>query len=50
MLHSGAKDNFALDPVTGVVTVAEEANLDIQRSGDAYEVVVSWGGGGTKYL
>ncbi len=40
VLHSGAKDNFVLDERTGVVSVAEEANLDILRSGDAYEIIV----------
>ncbi len=29
-----------IDESTGIVTVAKEANLDILRSGDVYQVVV----------
>ena len=39
-IHSGAKDNFVIDGRTGVLSVAPDANLDIQRSGDTYDIQV----------
>ncbi len=39
-LHSGAKDNFVIDLRSGVLSVAPDANLDIQRSGDTYDIQV----------
>ena len=40
-IHSGAKDNFVIDGRTGVLSVAPDANLDIQRSGDTYDIQVT---------
>ena len=37
-IYSGSKDNFVINAVTGEVSVAEEANLDIEANGDLYEV------------
>jgi hypothetical protein len=39
-LYSGAKDNFLIDSRSGLITVAQDGNLDIQRSGDTYDVQV----------
>ena len=39
-IHSGAKDNFVIDGRSGVLSVAPDANLDIQRSGDTYDIQV----------
>ena len=39
-IYSGSKDNFVINAVTGEVSVAEEANLDIEANGDLYEVSV----------
>ena len=39
-IHSGAKDNFVIDGKSGVLSVAPDANLDIQRSGDTYDIQV----------
>ena len=39
-IHSGAKDNFVIDSKSGVLSVAPDANLDIQRSGDTYDIQV----------
>ena len=39
-IHSGAKDNFVVDGRSGVLSVAPDANLDIQRSGDTYDIQV----------
>ncbi len=41
IILSGSKDNFVLDRVSGLLSVAAEANLDIQRNGDTYEIIVS---------
>lgn len=48
-IHSGAKDNFVIDPKTGVISVAADANLDIQRNGDTYEIRVQVDDSGTPY-
>ena len=39
-IHSGSKDNFVMDERTGVITVGPDAGLDIQRSGDLYDLRV----------
>ena len=45
-LHSGSKDNFVIDPVSGVVTVSKDADISIEQNGDLYtmEVIVVDGG------
>jgi len=45
-IHSGSKDNFKIDPKTGVITVARDAILDIEQNGEEYlmEVKVVDGG------
>ena len=39
-IYSGSKDNFIIDPVTGVISVAPDANLDIDQNGELYELEV----------
>ena len=39
-LHSGAKDNFVIDPISGIVSVAPDSVLDIVENGDTYEITV----------
>ncbi|CAB0037958.1 unnamed protein product [Trichogramma brassicae] len=39
-IHSGARDNFAMDPRSGLMTVAPEARLDLESGGPKYEVIV----------
>ena len=40
-LHSGAKDNFVIDPKTGWISVSPNSPvLDIEENGDRYEVIV----------
>ena len=41
VIHSGAKDNFVVDYKTGMISVADDVALDIQRSGDVYDIIVS---------
>ena len=38
--YSGSKDNFIIDPITGVISVAPDANLDIDQNGELYELEV----------
>jgi hypothetical protein len=40
LIHDGSKDNFLIDPTTGVISVAPGAILDIQQNGDMYELEV----------
>ena len=40
-IYSGSKDNFVIDAVTGVITVAPDANLDIDQNGEIYELEVN---------
>ncbi|XP_034183183.2 cadherin 74A [Osmia lignaria lignaria] len=39
-IASGAKDNFVIDPSSGVITVSPDARLDLETGGDKYEVIV----------
>ena len=39
-LNSGAKDNFAIDRNSGQISVSRDATLDIEQSGDTYEILV----------
>ena len=39
-IYSGSKDNFIIDPITGVISVAPDANLDIDQNGELYELEV----------
>lgn len=41
VVQSGAKDNFQVDFNSGVVRVADGADLDIERNGDQYRMIVS---------
>ena len=41
VLHSGGRDNFAIDYYTGLVQVAPHADLDIERFGRQYTMTVS---------
>ena len=41
VVQSGAKDNFQVDFDTGLITVATGADLDIERFGDNYRMIVS---------
>ncbi|CAB4057546.1 unnamed protein product [Lepeophtheirus salmonis] len=40
-MYSGAKDNFIIDPITGIIRISQDANLDIQENGDNYEIIIS---------
>ena len=40
VLHSGGRDNFAIDYYTGLVHVAPLADLDIERFGRLYTMTV----------
>ena len=40
-IHSGHKDNFRIIPETGVVQVNSGADLDMDRNGDRYDMIVS---------
>ena len=37
-IYSGSKDNFVLDSTTGVLSVSEDAVLDINENGEVYEI------------
>ena len=39
-IHSGSKDNFVMDSKTGVITVADDADLSLEQNGELYEMVV----------
>ena len=39
-IHSGAKDNFIIGPKTGIISVAPDSNLDIQKNGVEYNIIV----------
>lgn len=39
-IRSGAKDNFVINSSSGVITVSHDARLDLEASGDKYEVIV----------
>jgi hypothetical protein len=39
-IHDGSKDNFVIDAVSGAISVAAGAVLDIQQNGDHYELEV----------
>ncbi|XP_017888603.1 cadherin-23 [Ceratina calcarata] len=39
-IASGAKDNFVIDPSSGVITVSPDARLDLETGGEKYEVIV----------
>ncbi|KAG7208603.1 hypothetical protein KM043_014812 [Ampulex compressa] len=39
-IAGGAKDNFAIDSSSGVITVSPDARLDLETGGDKYEVIV----------
>ena len=40
VLYSGGRDNFIIDYYTGLVQVAPRANLDIERFGQQYTMIV----------
>ncbi|XP_058795727.1 cadherin EGF LAG seven-pass G-type receptor 3 [Phymastichus coffea] len=39
-IRSGAKDNFVINPNSGIITVSPDARLDLEKGGDKYEVVI----------
>ncbi|XP_034950821.1 cadherin EGF LAG seven-pass G-type receptor 1 isoform X2 [Chelonus insularis] len=39
-IASGAKDNFVIDSVSGIITVSPDARLDLETGGEQYNVVV----------
>lgn len=39
-IYSGSKDNFVIDESTGVISVSEDATLDIEQNGERYEMEV----------
>eukprot|EP00096_Caligus_rogercresseyi_P014673 TRINITY_DN7189_c0_g1_i1.p1 TRINITY_DN7189_c0_g1~~TRINITY_DN7189_c0_g1_i1.p1 ORF type:complete len:1289 (-),score=408.11 TRINITY_DN7189_c0_g1_i1:505-4371(-) len=39
-IFSGAKDNFVIGEESGEITVAEDADLDIQENGDNYDITI----------
>ena len=39
-LHSGGKDNFVIDAVSGQISVAGDAVLGIEQNGELYELEV----------
>jgi len=39
-IHSGSKDNFVINPTTGMITVAPDAVLSIEQNGELYEIEV----------
>merc|ERR1719507_432700 len=40
LIHSGSKDNFKIDPKSGVISVAPDAILDIEQNGEEYRMEV----------
>ena len=41
IIRSGSADNFVIDNNSGLITVADGADLDIDTNGDMYTVLVS---------
>ena len=39
-IHSGSKDNFVINPQSGVISVAEDGDLSIEESGELYDMEV----------
>lgn len=39
-IHSGSKDNFVINPSTGMITVAPDAVLSIEQNGELYQIEV----------
>ena len=39
-IHSGSKDNFKIEPKTGIIRVAPDAILDIEQNGEEYRMEV----------
>ena len=39
-IYSGSKDNFVINPVSGIISVAKDAVLDIDENGDRYYLSV----------
>jgi len=39
-IHSGSKDNFVINPITGMITVAPDAVLSIEQNGELYQIEV----------
>jgi len=49
-IETGARDKFVIDPVTGVVSVAPSADLDRDKFGGSYDIVVTAVDGGCPQL
>ena len=41
VIHSGGRDNFKIDYTSGVISVANDADLDIDKFGTRYNLIVS---------
>ena len=41
VLLRGGRDNFAIDADSGLLSVATNADLDIERYGDQYDMILS---------
>ena len=39
-IHSGSKDNFVINPESGVISVADDGDLSIEESGELYDMEV----------
>ena len=39
-IHSGSKDNFVIDPESGVISVARDGDLSIEENGELYDMEV----------
>ena len=39
-IHSGSKDNFVIEPRSGVISVAGDADLSIEQNGELYDMEV----------
>ena len=39
-IHSGSKDNFVIDPESGVISVARDGDLSIEENGELYNMEV----------
>jgi len=48
-IHSGSKDNFVIDPSSGMITVAPDAVLSIEQNGELYEIEVQATDNGEPY-
>jgi len=48
-IHSGSKDNFVINPSSGMITVAPDAVLSIEQNGELYQIEVQATDNGEPY-